>query len=142
MSRTIISIDFNVSGPSLEGIAATPIYPGAILKRLNDREVMPNDVEMGSVQPLVAVENRYKGIGISVPYAAGDTVYMRYCLPGDVFYGIYNYPNVLFSGTFLGCRVDGSLRLPPGGDLTDQCLVGVAAEYIPADEVYVAVEVM
>lgn len=87
---TVTSIEVAINGRFLEGVAASEIYPGMLVKHSLTSEfdpifVLPDVSE--SILPLIAIENCSSGKNITVPYTIGNIVYVRHCLPGDVFWG-------------------------------------------------------
>lgn len=88
MPITINTIDVAINGRYLEAKAKVSVYPGMLLERYEDG-VRPHSIAEGTAPPLIAMENRFRGTDIITAYEVDDIVYMRYCLPGDVFWGRY-----------------------------------------------------
>jgi hypothetical protein len=119
----INTIDLAINGRHLEAPAKTQIYPGMLLERYEDG-VRPHSIEAGIAPPLIAMENKFMGKDIHIPYEIDDTVYMRYCLPGDVFWGRLVGEEQL-NGFFVSAGVQGPGYLElVTNPLTDGMLVG------------------
>lgn len=141
------SIDLSINGRYLEGIAATgsAIIPGQLLRRTTVvGEVNTHATADGPAQQLIAIENQLEGKSIDDPYAEGDTVYIRLCLPGDRFLGRLNTGQSVTAGKYLTSAGNGNLKAVPAPPVSDDAIVGCALEAVDASAgvARIAVEVM
>lgn len=131
MSITINTIDAAINGRYLEAKALVQILPGMLLERYEDG-VRPHSVEGGIAPPLIAMEDRFVGKDIHIPYEIDDTVYMRYCLPGDTawlgFFSIATSP--LISLPFLISAGNGLVKLALNPPYFDGAIVGQYLEEV------------
>lgn len=112
-----IAISVSTRSRHLEGIAAATIIPGMICDLSSSGAINVDTYDAGGVDQkpcavIVAVENIYDGGTIDTNYTAGDKIYLRHLVPGDVFHGIA--AEAITKGEYL-CG-DGSGRLKGSTD--------------------------
>lgn len=127
------SINISINGRILEAKAQAALWPGMLLNRVFDADsilVIPHDQAISCAAPIIAVENRYAGNMLDVLYEQNETVYYRYCLPGDMFVGLVSTVPGLSVGSFVVSAGDGLLTSNWAPPVSDGVIVGRLFKYL------------
>ena len=100
-----------------EGVAASAITPGHLIKQDSDGNLIPHNVAGGNAEKAFAVEDALQGKTISDAYAADDTVFFTVAQPGDVIYALLADGESADPSEFLTSNGDGTLKVATSTDI-------------------------